>query len=217
MSPSVGAFPVMSGAWVAVAAASGLLLLTLAMTQGALTGLDQAVLVAFAAGAGTALDDLFRAVTWLGSGYVLVPLALLLALPLARRRQWASVWLLGISYLGAALTTWGLKLLLERARPTLYPALADFIPQDGAFPSGHATQAAAFALGLWLLLRQGPPRWRVLAGAGLVALVLLVGASRLHLQVHWPSDVVAGLLVALFWAGVATTLVDPGRTSWRTP
>lgn len=203
------------GMRVALAAASGLLLLTLAVAQGGLAGFDRAGLAAFAALAGPWPDGLFQAVTWLGSGYVLGPAAVLLTVLLAWSRRRESAWLLGITYVGAAASTWGLKQAVERERPTLHPALADFIGFDWSFPSGHATHAAAFALGLWLLLGQNPPRWRALAGVGLAALALLVGASRLHLQVHWPSDVLAGLLVATFWAGLAATLARAGMTKGR--
>ncbi len=58
-----------------------------------------------------------------------------------------------------------------------------------------------------------PPPWRVAAGLALAAIVLLVAASRLHLQVHWPSDVLAGILVAVFWAGVASALECKEKTA----
>lgn len=215
MGARMFAFLAVPGMWAALAAAGGLLLITLAMAQGGLANIDRAVLAAFAALGGPGPDGMFQAVTWLGSGYVLGPAAILLIVPLALSRRWDSAWLMGITYFGAALTTWGLKQAIARERPTLYPALADFIRFDWSFPSGHATHAAAFALGLWLLMRESPARLRVLAGCALSGLVILVAASRLHLQVHWPSDVLAGLLVATFWAGLAASLARSGTTMGR--
>lgn len=178
--------------------------LTLAMQHGLTASFDRAVLDHFAASRGPALDDFFQAVTWLGSSHVLAPAAVLILAILAARRRWASAWPLGTIYFGASLTTWLLKQAFGRERPQLHAALAEVARSDWSFPSGHATHAAAFALGLWLLVARLRPAWRVPAGLVLGAIVLLVAASRLHLQVHWPSDVLAGILVALFWAGLAS-------------
>ncbi len=204
MSPVVKA--PRAGLFVAAGAIAGLSLLTLAVTRGYTVGLDRLLLDAFAARQGAALDGLFQAVTWLGSSPVLVPATVLILAALAARRHWASARLLGTTYFGASLTSWLLKQAVGRERPQLHAALAEVAQSDWSFPSGHATHAAAFALGLWLLAARRRPPWRVAAGLALGAIVLLVAASRLYLQVHWPSDVLAGLLVAAFWAGLACAM-----------
>jgi len=192
----------MNRVFMPAAAFAALLLLTLAVMRGHTAGLDRMMLEAFAALHGPAPDGFFRAVTWLGSSYILIPATILVMAALAARRQWAAARLLGLMYFGAALTTWLLKAVVGRERPEVFSAWVE-IPPDGAFPSGHATHVAAFALGLWLLMARYRPRWRVPAGIILGALVLLVATSRLYLQVHWPSDVLAGLLVAAMWTGLA--------------
>ncbi len=178
--------------------------LTLAVTQGQTAGLDRQGLAAFAAVRGPVGDEFFALVTWLGSGYVLAPAALIGIAMLARRRRWAPAGLLGLGYFGASLTTWWLKMALGRERPALYPTPMEVAALDGSFPSGHTAHAAAFALCLGLLALRHGPRWRAPVVAILAIVVLLVAASRLYLQVHWPSDVLAGLLVAALWAGLAT-------------
>ena len=87
------------------------------------------------------------------------------------------------------------KLVIERPRPDLFPPLIA-MPADWSFPSAHAVQVTAFALA-WVL-RPGAAAGRI-EMAVLVAVVALVVASRLYLQVHFPSDVVAGVLLATFW------------------
>jgi undecaprenyl-diphosphatase len=77
-----------------------------------------------------------------------------------------------------------------------------------AFPSGHATDAAAFfaaaSLTLAITIVRRPVARVVLVGTALV-LTVLVGVSRLVLAVHWLSDVVAGW--ALGTAIAVTVLV----------
>lgn len=199
-----------AGLRVAVAAFASLIVLILAVTQGCTARFDRDVLDAFAALRAPVADKLFLAVTWLGSSYVLVPATLLIMGMLAATRCWPAARLLGLTYFGASLTTWLLKAGIRRERPLLHAPLADIGTSDWALPSGHATHAAAFALGLWLIAARHRPRWAVPAGVLLGALALLVATARLHLQVHWPSDVLAGLLVAVLWAGCASVMGHDG-------
>jgi membrane-associated phospholipid phosphatase len=204
-------------AWqLSVLLGAGLALLALTLGYPQLAKTDHDLLNAFATLRGPLPNSFLQAVTWLGSGYLLAPATLLLVVVLAAKRHAAAGWLMATTYFGAALSTWVLKQAIERERPTLYPALTDIPHMDWSFPSGHTTHAAAFALGLWLVMRErsGVP-W--LAGIALSGLVLLVAASRLYLQVHWPSDVLAGLCVAILWAGLATALVRVGMSSGRSP
>jgi undecaprenyl-diphosphatase len=70
------------------------------------------------------------------------------------------------------------------------------MPEDWSFPSAHAAQATAFALA-WLL-RPGRSPGRIEVSV-LAAVVALVAVSRPYLQVHFPSDVIAGVLLAAVW------------------
>ena len=98
---------------------------------------------------------------------------------------------------GAAVLDKVLKPLFARPRPTLYPHL---VPETNySFPSGHAVGDLAFAMALFLVvgtLIRG--RWRSL-GYLSIGLALLIGASRPYLQVHYPSDVLAGWALGLAW------------------
>lgn len=132
------------------------------------------------------LDFLFGLITWLGSLWVLGPLSAGVLAWQGRRAL-----LLPLALLLSALSAQLLKAAGGRQRPDLYEALIA-LPSEPSLPSSHAAQAMACALAAcWLAPIH--LRWRL--AAGLVPLALAVASSRLYLQVHWPSDVLAGLLL----------------------
>lgn len=159
---------------------------------------DHAVLTWMNAWRSPWADALMVAATWLGSLYVLLPVSLTLAVWQARRLppgQRGRSAFVPVALLGASALVHTVKLVVARARPDLFPPLVT-MPVDPSFPSAHTVQACAFAVAC-LLQRRAPLRR---GGWGLaVAFVALVGASRVYLQVHFPSDVLAGALVALVW------------------
>ncbi len=149
------------------------------------------------------LDSLFPVLTWLGSLVVLLPLALL-AWWWRRGDRCASFVL--VALVSASALGHLVKLLAARPRPDLFPSLIP-MPEDWSFPSAHAVQVTAFVLA-WLL-RPGvsPGRAEI---AVLLAAALQVIVSRLYLQVHFPSDVIAGILLAALWVPLLRRL-----PAWR--
>lgn len=149
-----------------------------------------------------ALDVFFRAVTLAGSFYVLTPVTVITVTVLLRRRKRIAAALLGFGFGGAALISITTKFLLARERPQLFPHLVDatFSP---AFPSGHTTQITAFCIAAFLVVHRLVPHWQVSMSIVSAMVILLVAGSRIYLQVHYPSDVLAGLLLGVTWvAGI---------------
>jgi undecaprenyl-diphosphatase len=145
------------------------------------------------------LTSVARAVTWAGSAFVLVPLALICSLLLVRAGLRREAFAVALSLGGASLLSDVVKLLVSRPRPPLEHLQS---VTGSSFPSGHATQASAFWFSLVLALPAAGVRplvTRVAAGLAL-ALVLAVALSRVYLGVHYPADVIAGVLLGTGWA-----------------
>ncbi len=150
----------------------------------------------FAAQRHPALDVLFATVTWLGSLWLLLPLALALVAAKVAGGHGANAVRFATAFGGAVALAYVAKSLVARARPTVLDPLVA-MPGDSSFPSGHAMQITAFTLAAILTLPQPTQRGLLLALALIV--IVLVGTSRLYLQVHFPSDVLAGTAAAALW------------------
>ncbi len=158
---------------------------------------DLRVLEWFAAQRRPMLDMLFNTITWLGSLWLLLPVALALIASLAARGEFARAARFTAAFGGAVALAYAVKLLAGRERPPASDALVA-MPADLSFPSGHAMQITAFALAAVWNLAPAAQRGRWLAVAAMT--ILLVGVSRVYLQVHFPSDVLAGTMAAGLWA-----------------
>ncbi len=120
---------------------------------------------------------------------------LIVALFVLRRWRLGAVFALEVG--GAAAFDLVSKAFFARPRPTVYAHLVQ--ESNFSFPSGHAMGGIAFFLALHLLLwRTLPRRWRWIGVLGLV-LALAIGISRPYLQVHYPSDIVAGWALGSAW------------------
>jgi undecaprenyl-diphosphatase len=144
------------------------------------------------------MDVLARALSFMGSEAVLILSALLLGVFVWQRRWGAAVMLVMISG-GVELLNTLLKSIFHRSRPV--PLLGIIAAQQYSFPSGHAMVSSAFYLYLaYLSWRLVHGVWRIVLTAGLAALVLLIGLSRIYLQAHFLTDVIAGWIAGFLWA-----------------
>lgn len=139
------------------------------------------------------LDAAARAATSLGGAKAAAALmaGVMVAMYLLRRRVDCLIVLLSAVPMTAGFF---LKEVIGRARPEYF--LIGSEPSTPSFPSGHSLFAMLFG-GLLIILVgdlvHSPPVRRALQ-FGLVLLILAVGASRVYLGVHWPSDVLGGYL-----------------------
>lgn len=154
------------------------------------------LLLAHAARSGP-LDATLSVATWLGSLFVLLPLAVAASAWLWRGGMRREAGFVVVALAGASLLAHAAKALALRPRPEFHAWLASPDSQ-WSFPSAHAMQAAAFVVALLAVAPLVPARRRWAVAAGFAA-VLLVAASRVYLQVHYPSDVLAGATAAACW------------------
>jgi undecaprenyl-diphosphatase len=151
------------------------------------------------------LTEFFKFMTFLGGieGVALFMLALLILgwkhriLPLA----------FGAALTLAVFVTQSLKVVFGRLRPE--EAFRLVVENGFSFPSGHTFMATIlFGLSGYLLARAVLSGWRYAAAAGAAALIGLVGASRVYLGVHFPSDVLASMTFASAFLCLFIALIE---------
>jgi undecaprenyl-diphosphatase len=146
-------------------------------------------------------------VTRLGSIYTVLFLCVVLAVAetIRERTVWVIAFIVAVMS-GQQILTLTVKALADRLRPTFNPAAATLGP---SFPSGHTATAAAFYATAALLIARGRGRRARALLAGLAAgIAVAVAATRVLLDVHWLTDVIAGL--ALGWAWFAVCAIAFG-------
>jgi undecaprenyl-diphosphatase len=147
--------------------------------------------------ASAASTHILNVITQLGGIYAIIVFCVVLAVAetIRERSGWVIPFIAAVM-VGEEILTATVKQLADRVRPTFNPAAASLGP---SFPSGHSATAAAFYATAALLLGRwrGRPTRAVLAGLA-VGIAVAVATSRVLLDVHWVSDVIAGL--ALGWA-----------------
>ena len=169
---------------------------------------DQSVLTWFHTIRHPYLDHFFSAITWMGSLWILLPLYLLLTFTMTPHIDHFEK-ILGITFWGTLITVYALKFEFERKRPLFFGAINE-LPLDPSFPSAHTAQITAFALGLSLALAGTQTLYQGVISSLLLLLVIMVSASRMYLQVHFPTDILAGMLIAFMWAVIVAWIVKSG-------
>ena len=140
-------------------------------------------------------------ITALGTGLVLMMIVIIASLFLVATQHRFSAFLLLVASAGGLILNTMLKSTFDRPRPRLFEWLTN--PSGSSFPSGHAMGSAiVYFTVAYLIARLEKRRWmRAITITTSLLLVLLISVSRLYLGVHYPSDVIAGMVIGLAWAG----------------
>ena len=145
-----------------------------------------------------ALTPVVTFITHLGDAGILW-IALTLLLILFRKTRRIGVACLISMVIGLVITNVVLKNWVARIRP--YDFFNDLVliidkQKDFSFPSGHATNSFACA---WVIFRMAKKRFGVPA----LVLAILIALSRLYVCVHYPTDVMAGVVIGILSAEIA--------------
>lgn len=146
------------------------------------------------------LVSLFEVLTYAGNSAVLIVVVGVLAAFFVRRVRANDGVVLILALGGAAVVNALLKLAFHRPRPEI----AFVHLETYSFPSGHAAVGTAtFATLAFLLARRGSLRRALAIYGAAVAVIAMIGFSRLYLGVHYLSDVLAGTSFGLTWASAS--------------
>lgn len=174
-----------------------------------LAQLDQGLMALVQEQRQASMDSVITIITRLGDFRTQLTVGVMLCVMLLVARQYRSFFFATGTMLGCAIANHFLKLFFGRARPEiLLEPLHSF-----SMPSGHSSGAFAFFLTLAVLAGRGQPvrmrlTWLLLA----VIPALSIALSRVYLGVHWPTDIIAGALLAATACAVSLTC-----SQWRQP
>lgn len=170
-----------------------------------LAHLDQGVMTLVQEHRSAAAENFVVLVTGLGDFRTQFYAAAALLIILVVTRQWRHAVFACLTTLGAAVINQCMKQTFARARPTvLAEPLSTF-----SMPSGHASASFALFMTLAVLAGRGQPvrlrlTWLLLGAIPAASIAM----SRVYLGVHWPTDVLAGMLLAFFVCATSLALVQ---------
>lgn len=151
----------------------------------------------------------------MGSPPVIVGLAAVAALVgLAWRRVRGAAWTLPIAVVGAGVIIQGVKLLVQRPRPSFFTPL---LHESGySFPSGHSLIAMVVygLLGYFALNLFKNDAARLAVRIVTVLIIFLIGVSRVYVGVHYPTDVLAGWTAGVPWLLACLALHEVLTRRW---
>lgn len=145
------------------------------------------------------LISFFAWVTAWGNSLTIIVLCALASAGLVMKQRWGAALILDLGLTSAWLSMALLKLVFARLRP-----LGEHLVYAGGYslPSGHAMLSLVFYGFLGYILSSrltGWSRWAVRIGAA--SIIILIGMSRVYLNVHYASDVIAGFFFGGLFLG----------------
>jgi len=145
------------------------------------------------------------------SGYILILIALVVIFSAKKYKDriYNLAFVSLILLLSNGIFTETIRFFLFRERPFVKLGFVPLIAKsasEASFPSGHATFFFALAFAIFYL---GKRRWSLI----FVLISALMGISRVYVGVHWPLDIVSGILVAFISAFIVKFLLEPSKKS----
>jgi membrane-associated phospholipid phosphatase len=153
-----------------------------------------------------------HAVTYASDTYTVIIVGLVFFVGMRLRLgRWRESMFLLAAIVGEVLIFISTTLVIHRPRPPVHRL--DVVPPTSSYPSGHVAASIVLYAGLAIIaLRTSTRKWlRVLAVWAAVLIPIGVAFSRLYRGMHYPSDILAGALLAFLWLTVTVSVVLKGR------
>jgi undecaprenyl-diphosphatase len=153
-----------------------------------------------------------HAVTYAADTYTVIIVGLVFFVGMRLRLgRWRESMFLLAAIVGEVLIFIATTLVIHRPRPPVHRL--DVVPPTSSYPSGHMAASMVLYAGLAIIaLRTSTRKWlRVLAVWAAVLIPIGVAYSRLYRGMHYPTDIVAGALLAFLWLTVTVSVVLKGR------
>jgi len=154
------------------------------------------------------VDAFMVLVTSMGDAIPLIAASTVLIGVLLFQRAWHSALAASCVLVAASIFVPLIKFILHKPRPIQIYSGAEAY----SFPSGHTTiSAVLFGILAVLISRHLAPRGKIAVYSIVILWVCLVGASRIYLSAHWPSDVVGGMLFGTVLTAIFALLLGQVR------
>lgn len=169
------------------------------------TQFDNAVSAWFVSHQNPLMYKIALVATWIGSPAVMILIAMAAGVWFYGRSGTSKAGVMVAAPAVGGLLSGTIKIVYGRARPAGAALLNE---HTYSFPSGHAATSAAVMVSLcYVLARERMISWpaAIVIGGGVP---LIVGLTRLYLNVHWFTDVIGGWTVGLFVAAISAALYE---------
>ena len=179
--------------------------------KGKTQGVDDAIMAWIAAHQYPPLESLMLEITALGTGVVVGMLVLVAGMFLWLNCHKHSAILLIAATVGGILLDNLLKVGFARPRPQIFEWGSHAV--SSSFPSGHAmSSTVVYGTVAYLAARlQQRTAARVLTLTLAALVIIAISASRVYLGVHYPTDILAGILIGLAWAGFCMSVLEAAQ------
>jgi len=142
-------------------------------------------------------DTIMVALTNLNSGMGIFVFSVVLMLFLAYQKWYTDLWFYVLCIMGAGMALNLIKMIIQRLRPeSELLCITSY-----SFPSGHATMATAMAVAVYFIFVKNvhSKSLHLFLLLFCTTWIGMISFSRIYLDVHWVSDVIAGIGLGLFW------------------
>jgi undecaprenyl-diphosphatase len=206
--------PPVLGVGLAIAVAAGFAGIAYVTRSGSFAQADQVFLDAMQANVSAQVVKDFKWITWFGEARTLAVLCIGTAAALLARSDKALALGQVAAVGGNGLLNGALKRMFDRSCPRL--GVDPLLGHGLCFPSGHTSGAVVtYGMFAYVLMRTLPKRWHLPVLMSTTTLIFTVGWSRVFVQAHFPSDVLAGFASGIAWLALMVVFTESWLRGWR--